>query len=234
MPKATINGVTIEVETPEELQKFIASMPKTEPAPKAKPKPTAPTRSNASAPPKLDKLTPEQIKEGLNTDFSGTLVKAINAELGFDFKAGLQQMAGIVNGIQKDFISSNASLALESAGVDPTPENVTELTNLLAATKGEKADFTLATLRSVAKDAVDNKWLEAKPVKETPEGGDPVSTDPKPTEQPFPKGKAKGLNFDSGSDSDELDPESEAYEAELEKIMNEMPEDELAALMQQG
>lgn len=175
---ATVNGITVSADSPENLSKAVASIRGVgEPPKPRKPKPKLenPVTQPYTQPPKTAeppaKWNAEKLVEELARDPQGAILSILDQALGFNFK---EQLGAIdqkaATGI---FLSARSSAvsALKANNIPVTNENIIELTNLLQARKGDQSLKmpTLDNYESMAAEAAQEEWLEvAKSTKPEP------------------------------------------------------------------
>jgi len=228
MPKVKINGVTFEADTQAELDKAVAAFSSSSStstkSKKAKPSPKATSHgSEGYKPPK--KLTKQDLMALMQEDPSKAMLAAISGELGFELGDMVKQIAGAFTQLQSNLTNTTARLALKEANVEPTEANIKELVDLTTASKGPALSYNLSTLSEVASEAVENEWLT--PTKTPSTKTSAKSPEPQAREHALPEGRST----QSPTLTDPDDASSTITEAELEKVMAEMPEDEFFTLL---
>ena len=243
---AEVNGVKLTAPDQESLSKMIASV-QGNPAPStAKPKPTAakpgpqPVTQQA-APPSAKKWNAEELKAALDKDFHGAIVSVVSQELGL--KSLKETFEGISNVMQMTYgLAQGNAIAqtLNAHNIEPTSANIEEFRGFLSARPQNEQMPTPENLLKVAKEAVENKWLDIRKAPEVK-----LDAEGKPIEAPagvkqttlpganvlegkFP---ARGLETQPGADG-AVDKNTGSEVKEIESWVDETPVEEIIATLQ--
>ena len=245
---AEVNGVKLTAPDQESLSKMIASV-QGNPAPStAKPKPTAakpgPTSVPPPTPPGAKKWNSEELKAALDKDFHGAIVSVVSQELGL--KSLKETFEGISNVMQMTYgLAQGNAIAqtLNAHNIEPTSANIEEFRGFLSARPQNEQMPTPENLVKVAKDVVDNKWLD---VRKAPDAevkldaqGKPIEAAPAGVKQTTLPGAnviegtfpARGLETRPGVDAD-ADKDTGSEVKEIEDWVDGTPVEEIIATLQ--
>ena len=245
---AEVNGVKLTAPDQDSLIKMIATV-QGNPAPTAnKPKPTAAKPGPQPVPqpavtPGAKKWNAEELKAALDKDFHGAIVSVVSQELGL--KSLKETFEGISSVMQMTYgLAQGNAIAqtLNAHNIEPTSANIEEFRGFLSARPQNEQMPTPENLVKVAKEAVENKWLEVKaaPTAEVKldAEGNPIEAPAgvKQTTKPganvlegkFP---ARGLETQPGAEAG-ADKNTGTEVQEIETWVDETPVEEIIATLQ--
>ena len=165
---AEVNGVKLTAPDQDSLMKMVTAAQGLGTPTTSKPKPTAakpgpqPVTQQA-APPSAKKWNSEELKAALDKDFHGAIVSVVSQELGL--KSLKETFEGISNVMQMTYgLAQGNAIAqtLNAHNIEPTSANIEEFRGFLSARPQNEQMPTPENLVKVAKDVVDNKWLDVR------------------------------------------------------------------------
>ena len=246
---AEVNGVKLTAPDQDSLMKMVTAAQGLGTPTTNKPKPTAAKPGPQPVPqpaatPGAKKWNAEELKAALDKDFHAAIVSVVSQELGL--KSLKETFEGISSVMQMTYgLAQGNAIAqtLNAHNIEPTSANIEEFRGFLSARPQNEQMPTPENLVKVAKEAVDNKWLD---VRATPDAevkldaqGNPLKALPAGTEQTTKPGAnvlegkfpARGLETQPGADAD-ADKNTGSEVKEIETWVDETPVEEIIATLQ--